>query len=300
MDNYSKSLWVIEQLYNYGDMSFKTLALRWEEGSHYDGHPLSNATFRRRKEEIAERMNIYIDYNQRTRVYSITNADEISTNAVYQYLLGAFHISSLSSLAQKHRDRVQLQAPPTGVELLHTILEAIDDEKSLVFDYKSYYAPADKIYHYEVIPCFVRLFEGRWYVIVQYLDKSQVRVLALDRVSNMTIGNTKCKGDEQINADEYFMHCYGIIRDDKQPQHIRIRVENPQDLYVKSLPLHESQKIVEQGDGYTVFEYFVRPSFDFTQEILWNGDRMTVLSPVSYKLEVAQVAKNILSKYIKA
>lgn len=228
-------------------------------------------------------MNVEIVYNPARNVYEILNAEEISSNAVYQYLLGAFHISSLSSLAQKHRDRVQLQSPPTGIELLHTILEAIDRKKSLCFQYRSYYAPSGTIYNYEITPCFVRLFENRWYLIAQYLDKSKVRVLALERMSELHIGERNCVGDPEINATEYYAHCYGIIRDDQAPQIIRTKVYAPQNAYVAALPLHESQKAIEQTEDYTVFEYFMRPSFDLTQELLWHGDKLEVVAPEPYR-----------------
>lgn len=297
MDNYSKCLWIVEQLYNHGDMSFATLADHWKASSLYDDRALSNSTFRRRLTEISGRMNVQIVYDASRRVYSIENAEEIRNNAVYQYLLGAFHISSLTTLAQKHRDKVQLQPSPTGVELLHTILEAIDRGKSLIFKYKSYYTSPDVVYNYEIIPYFVRLFEGRWYLIAQYLDKSQVRVLALERASDMQIGDTDRTGDKHINTIEYYQNCFGVVCDDKRAQIVKIKVFEPQNRYIDALPLHESQKTMEQGDGYTIFEYFLKPSFDFTQELLWNGEKIEVLTPVEYRDDIHQKLKTMLANY---
>ncbi|WP_353934109.1 WYL domain-containing protein [uncultured Parabacteroides sp.] len=63
-------------------------------------------------------------------------------------------------------------------------MDAIDKGRTVCFNYTSYYAK-EKTYNIEVIPCFVRLFEHRWYLICEYPDHSQIRVLALEQMENL-------------------------------------------------------------------------------------------------------------------
>ena len=46
-----------------------------------------------------------------------------------------------------------------------------------------------------------------------------------------------------------------------------------------------------------MFKYHLRPSFDFMQEILWNGEDMEVLEPEWLRKEMAGKIKRMCNKY---
>ena len=49
----------------------------------------------------------------------------------------------------------------------------------------------------------------------------------------------------------------------------------------------------------SIFEYRLRPTFDFQQEILWNGEDMEVLEPLWLRKEIAGKIKRMWNKYNK-
>ena len=55
--------------------------------------------------------------------------------------------------------------------------------------------------------------------------------------------------------------------------------------YFKSLPLHQSQEIIEETPEYTVFKYFLTPDWDFRQDVLSFGTRVEVLEPERVRKE---------------
>jgi predicted DNA-binding transcriptional regulator YafY len=61
--------------------------------------------------------------------------------------------------------------------------------------------------------------------------------------------------------------------------------------------MHESQVEKEQNDDYSIFELDIRPTFDFQQEILWNGEDMEVLKPDWLRKEIAGKVKRMWNKY---
>lgn len=67
--------------------------------------------------------------------------------------------------------------------------------------------------------------------------------------------------------------------------------------YVRSLPLHPSQQEIETADGYALFHYYLRPSFDFIQHLLWHREYLEVLSPISLRREIASILKEMSSYY---
>ena len=66
---------------------------------------------------------------------------------------------------------------------------------------------------------------------------------------------------------------------------------------MRSLPLHPSQKEVEQGEGYSIFELHLCPEFDFQQEILAQTPDIEVLSPEWLREEIAEKVRVMWEKY---
>ncbi|OUO50352.1 hypothetical protein B5F77_13035 [Parabacteroides sp. An277] len=297
MQKWERCLWIISVFNEYGDFSLKELNERFMRYSlNYDGEEISERTFNRDREFIASSFQIDIEYDARIRKYTFRNKEVIKENPIYRYLLSSFHIQNLSSLVIKHKSKIMLQDPPTGVELLHTVLNAIDQGRTLYFDYTSYYTK-DRTYHFELIPAFVRLFEQRWYLIGEFTDRSQTRVLALERMQHLTIGEKELLPSPTLTPQSFYEGCYGIIRDDKQPQTIWLKVYNKQVDYIRSLPLHDSQKEIETGKDYAIFQYYFRPSYDFIQQILWNRENIEVLKPVSLREEIISLLTQMLERY---
>lgn len=57
--------------------------------------------------------------------------------------------------------------------------------------------------------------------------------------------------------------------------------------YLRDLPLHESQKEAERTEEYSIFEFHLRPTFDFLKEILWNGEEVEIIEPLWLRNEMA-------------
>jgi predicted DNA-binding transcriptional regulator YafY len=63
--------------------------------------------------------------------------------------------------------------------------------------------------------------------------------------------------------------------------------------------MHESQEEIERNEEYSIFILNLRPSFDFIQEILWNGEDIEVLEPEWLRKELAGKIKRMWNKYNK-
>jgi len=91
---------------------------------------------------------------------------------------------------------------------------------------------------------------------------------------------------------------FGIIADQRiEPQTVKLKVSAGQANYIRDLRLHESQDEIEKNEEYSIFKYFLRPTFDFMQEILWNGEDMEVLEPQSLRKEIAGIINRMNKKY---
>ena len=217
MTKNGKCLWIVETLLQAGALSLRELNERWERSALYDGHRIQERTFSRYKEHIAEEYAIDIDYSPSTNTYDIVNREEIRDNALYRYLFAAYHIADLNTQTLRHRDRVMMEPVPTGAEHLATILDAIDRKRTVRFNYTSYYS--SELQDWELVPAFLRVFEGRWYLIAEYMNRQRVKTFALERISRLQIGEMQAESSPELCPEEYYAGCYGIIREaEKRPR----------------------------------------------------------------------------------
>lgn len=60
--------------------------------------------------------------------------------------------------------------------------------------------------------------------------------------------------------------------------------------------MHHSQKEIETTDEYSIFRYYLSPTFDFVQEILSHGYGVEVLAPKHLRDEIRNHAEIIVSR----
>ncbi len=153
------------------------------------------------------------------------------------------------------------------------------DSKMLTFGYKPFWMESDYVSNlFHVEPYALKYFKRRWYLLAKYGD-SPLKIYALDRMQDIDIEFESFTMPEDFNAEAFFSSCFGIIVGEEKPQQIQLKVDDFQAKYLRSLPLHHSQKEVKQTEDYTVFSFYLRPTFDFIQELLALGETVEVLSP---------------------
>jgi predicted DNA-binding transcriptional regulator YafY len=63
------------------------------------------------------------------------------------------------------------------------------------------------------------------------------------------------------------------------------------------LPLHHSQEEKIIDDDNSIFTYFLKPTFDFKQELLKYGSSVEVLKPTWLRNEFSKIAKIMSENY---
>ena len=151
---------------------------------------MNRRTFFRDKEYIGRIFHIEIAYNTRYHTYTVDSQEGIGEQSILRYSLEHNRFKELAQIAQKMQSKVVLEPLATGSEHLVTLLKAIEQKRMVTFKYVSFYEPTT-VKHFELIPCFVRLFERRWYLIGEFADHTQQRVLALERMRSVQLKSEK-------------------------------------------------------------------------------------------------------------
>ena len=167
---------------------------------------------------------------------------------------------------------------PSGRDHLTTILEAMKDNRIVTITYR----PFKKLhgYTFPIEPYCVRLFENRWYVLAHNIRYDDIRLYGLDRMENVEVTSETFKLPKDFNAEEYFSTAYGIVvGTGEKPEKIIIRANEDHKHYLKSLPLHHSQRLIEDVGEYADFELFLAPTYDFVMKLLQVGSMIEVIEP---------------------
>lgn len=298
----SKYVWVIETIYRAKKISFTELNERWVRDVDISrGVRIPKRTFNNWRYAIQDMFGLFIENEGCGRYrYYIMNEEDISQNGLRSWLYNTFCVSNAIANSQSIKDRILLEYVPSGQIYLQTIIEAMKENRVLNITYHSYWK--DEEYNFDVEPFCVKLFKQRWYMVGlstdEYFREQGPKIYSLDRIHYL------CKTDETFimpedwNGEDFFAGCFGIIADQRIPyQTVKLKVTESQANYIRDLQLHESQKEIERNDEYSIFTYYLRPQYDFIQEILSNGEDMEVLEPLSLREEIAGMIKRMNNYY---
>ena len=299
MSKLKKCLYLINLMERKGAMTLKEINECYQYSSLYEGDEFQPRTFLRYKDFIEETFPCYLEFNARTGKYELHRHKALygEDDSLYDYLLSAYHIEGMTELALKHRKRIMLTEAPTGVENVQIILEAIDKKKGIECEYYSFNKQSHK--HHLLIPYFLRTWEQRWYLVAEPDNHHHGQsVFALERMDDIKLTNEKMLPSSDIDIEDYFDGCFGINHsDDQKPEIIRIKAINTQAEYINALPIHESQKVIETTDEWTIFEYRMVPCYNLYQKLLWYREKIEVLYPDFVRKEMKELLRKMVENY---
>lgn len=103
---------------------------------------------------------------------------------------------------------------------------------------------------------------------------------------------------KDFNAKEYFSTFFGVVTDESVAvERIVIRAYGQHQQYVRSLPIHPSQKELCANDAYADFELRLRPTYDFIMELLRVGNMIEVIEPLSLRKTMKGWASGLWELY---
>lgn len=295
-DLFDKYIWLVDVIYRSGKITFEEINERWLRSSLSDGQDIPLRTFHNWRAAIEQIFDINIECNRKGGYYYyIENVDELETNGLRNWLLDTFSVNNLLGDRQNLNKRILFEYMPSGKIYLRRMLEAMRDSMEVKLEYRCYWH--EKPAHYTLRPYCVKVFKQRWYVVGYCVERNSICTFSLDRIMNMTITDKEFVYPKDFNPEKFFEDSFGIITSNDEPVKIRLKVYGMHTSYIRALPLHHSQKEVETAAGYSVFEYFVRPTCDLIQEILSRGAEVEVLSPESFRNKVAEETRKMAKRY---
>ncbi|MFA5619351.1 MAG: WYL domain-containing protein [Weeksellaceae bacterium] len=252
--------------------------LRLESELNELNFDISLRTFQRDIKDILYVYGIEIKFDRTQKVYKIVNDDhDPYTERLFEGL-DIFQV-----LKQKHAFSKYFQfdtRKPQGNEHLAGLLHAIQNRFQIRFYYRKFNAEHSERRIIE--PYLLKEFRLRWYVFGYDIDRKSFRIFGLDRIDSLSISDIRFQNPQQIDPKRYFQNSFGIIGPDgKKPEKIILEFTNSQGNYVRTLPIHESQRILSDENGIMKIQLKLIPTYDFIIELLSFGEFVRVLAPDS-------------------
>jgi predicted DNA-binding transcriptional regulator YafY len=79
--------------------------------------------------------------------------------------------------------------------------------------------------------------------------------------------------------------------------HIVIRASDWLPDYLRTLPLHHSQREISSNNDSVDFSLDIRPTPDFIGELISYGESLKVLEPEDLRLKISRILKDSLKNY---
>jgi hypothetical protein len=298
LNQINKLVWIVDTIYRARKISFEELNCRWMDNTDLSGgEELLKRTFHKWKWSIFDTFGLMIECeNAAPYRYYIANANEIREGTIESWLLSTYSVSNLLIESKGIKDRILLEDVPSGRAYLQPILDAMKRNRFIHIAYSAYWREG-AVDHY-LMPLCVKLYRQRWYMVGRQWPSGMDFVYSLDRIQDFRLSSHAFDYPEDFDPQEYFEGCMGVITGEgRKIQKVKLRVNPGQANYLRDLRIHESQRETERTDEYSIFELTLRPTYDFQQEILWNGEEMEVLEPLWLRKEIAEKIKNMWNMY---
>lgn len=292
-------LWLIDILQRRGEMTYEEISSAWERSVLNDnGSTLSKRTLYNHCQAVGRQFGIEITCRRGRNLnfYYIANPEALSDDNMNSWLIENFSVATLLSENKDLSDKILLEEIPSGRMYLDEMLAAIREDAIVRLSYRNFSGRGyDDL---DVEPLCVKLFKRRWYVLTRLTDSGKLRIFALDRITSLEKTGRKYVYPSDFSPAEFFAPYFGIIAlTGEKPETIRLRVFDELKGYLKSLPLHHSQRIVEEADNHMDITVKVAPTFDFVQEILSHREQMEVIAPVSLRIELLDLIMKMRNRY---
>ncbi len=291
-------IWLVNTIRKAGRISLADINEKWEATDMSGGVPFARTTFNRHKDAIEDIFGIYIDCDRKNGYkYFIGNEEVLREDSVQNWMLSTLSVNNMISESLSLQDRILLENIPSDGAHLHKVIDAMKQGCLVELHYKRYSSVEAKVS--VVAPYCIKLFRRRWYLLARY-EGGGFAILSFDRIGKVDILKEHFEVEKDFDAAEFFQECFGVvIGDGSRAERVVLRAYGKEKFYLRDLPLHHSQKELEETMDHADFGYFLRPTDDFKAHILSRGEWLTVVSPQWLADDICDRLRANLKKYEK-
>lgn len=255
-------------------------------------------------------------YTYEEKDYSITNIpltqQDLSKLSEAVEMLKQFrgfsHFADVGDMVQKLEDKVYSVKNDTrsiidteknerlrNFSMLEELYRFIRQKQAIKMTYQSFKAQeaSDIILH----PWILKEYRNRWFILGTQDKERKVFIFALDRILAVKKSEIQYIEADEFTADNHFKDVVGVSVSSQRTNNVHLRFNPVNAPYVLTKPIHPSQEIIEEKNGFITFKICVIPNFELERVILGFGASVEVLQPSRLRNRIAEQLKSGLSYY---
>ena len=178
-----------------------------------------------------------------------------------------------------------------GAEFIPELIEAIKEKKKIQFDHYSFRKKKTKTVNF--CPTLLKEYRNRWYLLGFSESHNEIRTFGLDRVKTLLT----LEDYHEYKYEETENNGIGIFSKFSEVEEVVIKCTEFRAEYLNSLPLHQTQKIIKEEEGYVTFSLDVEITPELFYQLVSYGPEVQIIKPKSLKKDVYEFHKEAFEKY---
>lgn len=183
-----------------------------------------------------------------------------------------------------------------GIEFINPFYQAIINKNAIKVTYQSF--KQEQIQQFVIHPYFLKQYNNRWFLFGLNDEYQNISNLALDRVIGIDECNVIFQDQNAIDFEEYFEDMIGVtFPQGASATKILLKIKSDSWPYIKTKPLHGSQKVKEVNDQFAIIELNLIINYELISLLFSYAENITVLEPIELVEQIKNKAANLISSY---
>ncbi|MCU4177700.1 helix-turn-helix transcriptional regulator [Carboxylicivirga sp. N1Y90] len=175
----------------------------------------------------------------------------------------------------------------TGREFLGSVYNSIINKVVIEIEYQSF--RHDTTTHFTIHPYHLKQYNNRWFLFGLNDNRNEITNIPLDRICSIEESTRHYQPNSIINFEDYFEDVIGVsIPSGEKTQKVVLKLSNQLWPYVKTKPIHGSQKIKTQTEKFTIIELDLYLNYELEALILSRGEQIEVIEPIDLRNKIQE------------
>jgi len=239
---------------------------------------MARSSFNRYRAMVEDVFGVVIECDRHDgNRYYIVNEDVLKGPSMNKWLFDTVGLSKFFIDNIALRNRILFEDNYGDEDKLRIIAQAMRENKKVAFAFSS---DGEGVAHDLVLaPYTLKCVQHNWHMM-GLQDDGRMGIVPLRLMDDLRITDEEFVYDSSFSDKELADKCYGCIsKHSLQPAKIIVRAKDSLRKVLAVFRLHPSQKVVEETNAYTDFEFTVVPSTSFVRGLLVANRDLEVISP---------------------
>lgn len=264
------------------------------------GFGVSKRTIERDIEAIRNEFAMEISYNRTKEGYFIDLDKSINIETFLRFLEIVNTAELLTESLSESKETLNYISFDKGgglkgIELLKPLLKAIKENRKISFRHFSF--QTEKNRKYSMSPYLLKEYQNRWYIVGFVSGLNQMRTFGIDRIQELVVKEGVFEVDKTLIPLQRFEEAIGVVYADSVIEKVVLSFTPSQGHYIKSLPFHNSQRVLIDDANECRIELNVVVNYELAQLILMHNHEVKVIEPESLVNFIKGTLRSTLDKY---